>query len=103
MRTADNFATGFSPTTRKVIAAQSHFLRIGGYRQRADAAMCVHSQTQPGTGVSATSNQRGRLATGADAPVTRGYATKCFFPSHAEYVLTDSGMAAAASQVTRRN
>ena len=37
-----------------------------------------------------------------DALVTRGYATKCFFPSHVEYVLTDSGMA-AASQATRRN
>lgn len=37
-----------------------------------------------------------------DALVTRGYATKCFFPSHVEYVLTDSGMAAAA-QATRRN
>jgi hypothetical protein len=36
-----------------------------------------------------------------DALVTRGYATKCFFPSHVEYVLTDSGMAAA--QAARRN
>lgn len=30
-----------------------------------------------------------------DALVARGYATKCFFPSHVEYVLTDLGMAAS--------
>ena len=33
-----------------------------------------------------------------DALVSRGYATKCFFPSHVEYVLTDFGVAAADSQ-----
>ena len=38
-----------------------------------------------------------------DALVTRGYATKCFFPSHVEYVLTDSGIAVAEQQATRRN
>ena len=38
-----------------------------------------------------------------DALVARGYATRCFFPSHVEYVLTDSGMAAAELQATRRN
>ena len=30
-----------------------------------------------------------------DALVARGYATKCFFPSHVEYVLTDVGLAAS--------
>lgn len=30
-----------------------------------------------------------------DALVARGYATRCFFPSHVEYVLTEFGMAAA--------
>lgn len=30
-----------------------------------------------------------------DALVARGYVTKCFFPSHVEYVLTDSGVAAS--------
>lgn len=30
-----------------------------------------------------------------DSLVMRGYATKCFFPSHVEYVLTDLGMAAS--------
>jgi len=29
------------------------------------------------------------------ALVARGYATKCFFPSHVEYVLTDLGLAAS--------
>lgn len=29
-----------------------------------------------------------------DALLTRGYATKCYFPSHVEYVLTDLGLAA---------
>lgn len=38
-----------------------------------------------------------------DALVARGYATKCFFPSHVEYVLTDFGMAAAESRADRRN
>lgn len=38
-----------------------------------------------------------------DALVARGYATKCFFPSHVEYVLTDFGMAAAKSHADRRN
>ncbi|MCW5235831.1 hypothetical protein D5047_05770 [Verminephrobacter eiseniae] len=38
-----------------------------------------------------------------DALVARGYAIECFFPFHVEYVLTDSGMAAAESQVARRN
>ena len=38
-----------------------------------------------------------------DALVARGYATKCFLPFHVESVLTDSGMAAAESQVARRN
>lgn len=33
-----------------------------------------------------------------DALVARGYATKCFFPSHVEYVLTDFGAAAAATE-----
>jgi len=30
-----------------------------------------------------------------DALVARGYATRCFFPSHVEYVLTDLGFAAS--------
>jgi hypothetical protein len=30
-----------------------------------------------------------------DALVARGYVTKCFFPSHVEYVLTDLGVAAS--------
>lgn len=34
------------------------------------------------------------------ALVARGYATRCFFPSHVEYVLTDFGVAAADSQAT---
>jgi len=38
-----------------------------------------------------------------DALVARGYATKCFFPSHVEYVLTDFGMAAALSHAAQRN
>lgn len=38
-----------------------------------------------------------------DALLARGYATRCFFPSHVEYVLTDAGMAAAEPQVARRN
>ncbi len=39
-----------------------------------------------------------------DALVARGYATRCFFPSHVEYVLTDFGVAAAAdSQAAQRN
>ncbi len=38
-----------------------------------------------------------------DALVARGYATKCFFPSHVEYVLTDSGMAAAELHACQRN
>ena len=38
-----------------------------------------------------------------DALLARGYATRCFFPTHVEYVLTDSGMAAAASQAARRS
>ena len=33
-----------------------------------------------------------------DALVARGYATRCFFPSHVEYVLTDFGVTAANSQ-----
>lgn len=33
-----------------------------------------------------------------DALVAHGYATRCFFPSHVEYVLTDFGVAAANSQ-----
>jgi hypothetical protein len=33
-----------------------------------------------------------------DALVARGCATKCFFPSHVEYVLTDLGMAMASLQ-----
>jgi len=28
-----------------------------------------------------------------DALVARGYATKCYFPSHVEYVLTEAGLA----------
>lgn len=35
-----------------------------------------------------------------DVLVARGYATKCFFPSHVEYVLTDFGMAAAEAQAS---
>ncbi len=38
-----------------------------------------------------------------DALVARGYATKCFFSSHVEYVLTDFGMAAAESRAAQRN
>ena len=36
-----------------------------------------------------------------DALVARGYATRCFFPSHVEYVLTEFGMAAATASWAR--
>lgn len=36
-----------------------------------------------------------------DALVARGYATKCFFPSHVEYVLTDLGVATIGAQNPR--
>jgi hypothetical protein len=32
-----------------------------------------------------------------DSLVARGYATKCYFPNHIEYVLTDYGVALAAA------
>jgi hypothetical protein len=35
------------------------------------------------------------------ALVAHGYATKCFFPSHVEYVLTDFGVAAATTESGR--
>lgn len=35
-----------------------------------------------------------------DSLVARGYATKCFFPGHVEYVLTDLGLAVSLHEST---